>query len=28
MLWEARAEANPADWYTRGRNRFHPEGNE
>jgi putative hydrolase of HD superfamily len=25
-LWRARLDADPADWYTRGRNRFHPDG--
>jgi putative hydrolase of HD superfamily len=24
-LWRARREAAPEDWYTRGRNRFHPD---
>ncbi|MGZ3603122.1 MAG: HD domain-containing protein [Ktedonobacterales bacterium] len=24
-LWQARKEANAADWYTQGRNRFHPD---
>ena len=24
-LWQARKEADPTDWYTKGRNRFHPD---
>lgn len=27
-LWKARLGADAADWYTRGRNRFHPDGRE
>jgi putative hydrolase of HD superfamily len=27
-LWQARLDANPADWYTQGRNRFHPDGHD
>jgi putative hydrolases of HD superfamily len=25
-LWQARLQASPSDWYTRGRSRFHPDG--